>query len=226
MYPAGLSTTLPSNAGKRSPPRVRFCLGMQAEPSGTCALALVQCRELNSHRVLIHLAPLLADKELSVRVNAVRAIEKVGTDSAARLRAELASDEPQLLGSCYSSVLALEGAAAIPWVSQFLAPEDDTAVEAALSIAQTYKPEAFQSCAPPSTAPATPGSELPTLSAISLTRPQQATDWLPRSHRGGTASRYRRPRGSLPFSPVSRRPRWPSATRQALQAVREASALD
>src|SRR6201996_868122 len=30
---------------------------------GTCALALVQCRELNSHRFLIHLVPLLADKE-------------------------------------------------------------------------------------------------------------------------------------------------------------------
>jgi HEAT repeat protein len=57
---------------------------------GACALALVQCRGLNSHRVLTHLTPLLADKELPVRVNAVRAVEQVGTDSAAlllRLRA-------------------------------------------------------------------------------------------------------------------------------------------
>ena len=28
---------------------------------GTCALALVQCRELNSHRLLVHLVPLLAE---------------------------------------------------------------------------------------------------------------------------------------------------------------------
>jgi hypothetical protein len=81
---------------------------------GTCALALVQCRELNSHRVLTHLTPLFSDKELSIRVNAV---EQVGTDSAAlllRLRAELASDAPELLGACYSGVLAFEGLAAIP----------------------------------------------------------------------------------------------------------------
>jgi hypothetical protein len=77
----------------------------------------VQCRELNSYRVLAFLTPLFADKELSVTVNAARAVEQVGTDSAAlllRLRAELASDEPELLGACYSGVLGLEGASAIP----------------------------------------------------------------------------------------------------------------
>jgi hypothetical protein len=87
---------------------------------GTCALALVQCRELNSHRVLTHLTPLFADKELSVRVNVVRAVEQVGTNSAAlllRLRAELASDAPELLGACYSGVLAIEGLTAIPWAA-------------------------------------------------------------------------------------------------------------
>jgi hypothetical protein len=113
---------------------------------GTCALALVQCRDLNSHRVLTHLTPLFADKELSVRVNAVRAVEQVGTDSAAlllRLRAELASDDPELLGACYSGVLALEGPGAIPWTAQFLASEDDSAAEAAMAISQTHTPEAF-----------------------------------------------------------------------------------
>jgi hypothetical protein len=83
---------------------------------GTCALALVQCREVDSHRLLIHLIPLFVDKELPVRVDAVRAVVQVGSDSAAlllRLRAELASDEPELLGACYSGVLALEGPAAI-----------------------------------------------------------------------------------------------------------------
>jgi len=87
---------------------------------GTCALALVQCRELDSHRLLIHLVPLFADKQLPVRVDAVRAIVQVGSDSAAlllRLRAELGSDEPELLGSCYSGLLALESSAAIPWAA-------------------------------------------------------------------------------------------------------------
>ena len=78
---------------------------------GTCALALVQCRELNSHRVLMALLPLFADKEAAVQVNAVRAVEQVGDDAAAlllRLRAELGpgtgSAEPELLGACYASV--------------------------------------------------------------------------------------------------------------------------
>ena len=103
---------------------------------GTCALALVQCRELGSHRVLTHLIPLFADKELPVRVDAVRAVVQVCSDSAAlllRLRAELASDEPELLGSCYSGVLALEGPTTLPWAAKFLAPEDDAAAEAAMA---------------------------------------------------------------------------------------------
>ena len=61
---------------------------------GTCALALVQCRELDSHRLLVHLVPVLADKEPTVRVNVVRAIEQVGTDSAALLLRLLASWRP------------------------------------------------------------------------------------------------------------------------------------
>jgi hypothetical protein len=148
---------------------------------GICALALVQCREVNSHRVLTHLTPLLADKELSVRVNAARAIEQVGTDSAAlllRLRAELASDGPELLGACYAGVLALEGAAAISWVAQFLSSEDDAATEAALAIAQTHTPESFQLLRATFTRARDPWFRIAILSAIALTRQEEATDWL------------------------------------------------
>jgi hypothetical protein len=148
---------------------------------GTCALALVQCRELDSHRLLTHLTPLFADKELSVRVNVVRAVVQVGTDSAAlllRLRAELASDEPELLGSCYSGVLALEGPAAIPWAAKFLSSEDDAAAEAAMAIAQTHTPEAFQLLRTTFAKARDPWFQTVVLSAIALVRQQEATDWL------------------------------------------------
>jgi hypothetical protein len=148
---------------------------------GTCALALVQCREFNSHRVLIHLTPLFADKELTVRVNAARAVEQVGTDSAAlllRLRAELASDEPELLGACYSGVLALEGPVAIPWVAQFLPPEDDTAAEAAMALSETHTPEAFQALRAAFARARDPWFRNAVLSASALSRQQEATDWL------------------------------------------------
>jgi hypothetical protein len=159
--------------------------GGSADSAGTlrstCALALVQCRELNSHRVLTYLTPLFADKELSVRVNAVRAVEQVGTDSAAlllRLRAELGSDASEVLGACYSGVLALEDSAAIAWVAQFLRTEDDSAAEAAMAIAQTHTPEAFRLLRDTFANARDPWFRTAVLSAVALTRQQEATDWL------------------------------------------------
>jgi hypothetical protein len=148
---------------------------------GTCALALVQCRELNSHRLLAHLVPVLADKDLPVRVNVVRAIEQVGTDSAAlllRLLAELASDAPEVLGACYSGVLEIEGPSALDWVARFLRREDDPAAEAAMAIAQIRIPEAFRLLQKTFGAARDPWFRSTVLTAIALTRQQEATDWL------------------------------------------------
>jgi HEAT repeats len=148
---------------------------------GICALALVQCRGLNSHRVLTLLTPLIADKELSVRVNSARAVEQVGTDSAAlllRLRAELASDGPELLGACYSGVLAIEGPSAIAWVTKFLPPEDDAAAEAAMAIAQTHAPETFEILRTAFFRARDPWFRKAVLSAVAFTRQQEAIDWL------------------------------------------------
>jgi hypothetical protein len=147
----------------------------------TCALALVQCRELNSHRLLIHLIPLLADKELTVRVNVVRAIEQVGNDSAAlllHLLAELPSEDPELRGACFSGVLALEGPSAIDWAGRFLSGEDDSAAEAVMAIAQTHTLEAFQLLRSTFAAARDSWFRTTVLSAIALTRRQEATDWL------------------------------------------------
>lgn len=109
---------------------------------GWCATALVQCRSLSNTQVLTALTPLFADKQLTVRVNAARAVEQIGTEAAVlllRLRAELGSDEAELLGACYSGVLRLEGPSAIPWAARFINPADpdDTAAEAAFAIAET-----------------------------------------------------------------------------------------
>ncbi len=110
----------------------------------TCALALVQCRSLVEADLLAHLVELMGDKDKAVRVEVVRAIEQVGSPSAAlllRLRAVLGSDEPEVLGACYSGILRIEGASAIPWITRFLASGDDPAAEAALAIAGTHSPQ-------------------------------------------------------------------------------------
>jgi HEAT repeat protein len=148
---------------------------------GTCALALVQCRGLNSTQLLSHLTPLFADKELPVRVNAARAVEQVGSDAAMlllRLRAELASDEPELLGACYSGVLHLEGPRAIPWAAKFLPPEDDAAAEAAIAIAETRTPEAFTTLRTAYETATDHWFRSTILTAIALTRQDEAFTWL------------------------------------------------
>jgi HEAT repeat protein len=147
----------------------------------TCALALVQCRSLNSTSLLAYLAELFADKELPVRVNAARAVEQIGSDAAMlmlRLRAELASDAPELLGACYSGVLHLEGPSAIPWAAKFLSPQDDASGEAAIAIAETRTPQAFTTLQAAYQTATDHWFRATLLSAIALSRQDEAFEWL------------------------------------------------
>jgi hypothetical protein len=148
---------------------------------GTCALALVQCRGLNSTHLLTYLTPLFGDKELPVQLNAARAVEQVGSDAAMlllRLRAELPSKEPELLGACYSGVLRLEGPRAIPWAAKFLATQDDAAGEAAIAIAETRTLEAFPTLTTAYETATDHWFRTTLLTAIALTRQDEAFAWL------------------------------------------------
>jgi HEAT repeat protein len=147
----------------------------------TCALALVACRSLPEKELLTYLLELFADKDKSVRVEAVRAVEQVGSPSAAlllRLRAILAGDEPEVLGACYSGILHLDGTAAIPWLSRFIAAGDDAAAEAALAIAADRSPQAFVALRERFLHVHDPWFQGVLLSAIGLTRQQEALDFL------------------------------------------------
>jgi hypothetical protein len=150
---------------------------------GTCALALVQCRSLTDTDLFNFLIELLSDKDKSVRVEAVRAIEQVGSASAAlllRLRAILAADEPEVLGACFSGIMHIEGRSALSWVSRFLASGDDIAAEAALAIAADRSPEAFSTLHKRFLHDPQPDPWFRSvlLSAISLTRQPEALDFL------------------------------------------------
>jgi HEAT repeat protein len=159
--------------------------GGQSDTAGTlratCALALVQCRSLTDADLLGHLIELLGDKEKAVRAEAARAIEHVGSPSAAlllRLRAAIGSDEPEVLGACYGGILRIEGVSAIPWIGRFLAPADDSAAEAALAIAGTHSPEGFNSLRASFAKAGDPGWRSVLLSAIALTRQDEALEFL------------------------------------------------
>jgi HEAT repeat protein len=147
----------------------------------TCALALVACRSLPERELLTYLLELFTDNDKSVRVEAVRAVEQVGSSSAAlllRLRAILAGDEPEVLGACYSGILHIDGTAAIPWLSRFLAAGDDAAAEAALAIAADRSPEAFVALRERFLHEHDPWFQGVLLSAIGLTRQQEGLDFL------------------------------------------------
>jgi len=147
----------------------------------TCALALVQCRTLPEADLLAYLIELLGDKDKTVRGEVARAIEQVGSPSAAlllRLRAVLGSDEPEVMGACYSGVLSIEGVTAIPWVARFLEAADDSAAEAALAIASTRSPEAFEALRARLLDQSDPWFRSVVLSAIALTRQEAALEFL------------------------------------------------
>jgi len=147
----------------------------------TCALALVQCRCFAETDLLAHLLDLLADKDKAVRLEIMRAIEQVGSPAASlllRLRAVLGSDEPEVLGACYSGILRLEGVRAIPWVAGFLASADDTGGEAALAMAATHSPEALNALRERFADAKDPWWRSVLLSAIALTRLDAATEFL------------------------------------------------
>jgi HEAT repeat protein len=148
---------------------------------GTCALALVQCRSLAEAPLLAHIVELFADKEKSVRVEAARAVEQVGSPSASlilRLRAVLGTDEPEVLGACYGGILRIEGGSAIPWVGRFLATGDDAAAEAALAIAGNHSPRGFTLLRDRFDGESDPWFLSVLLSAIALTRQDEAMEFL------------------------------------------------
>jgi HEAT repeat protein len=147
----------------------------------TCALALVQCRALTNDDLLRYLVDLLADPDKTVRSEVARAIEQVGAPSASlllRLRAALGNDEPEVLGACYAGVLRLEGAGAIEWVARFLPRGDDAAGEAALSIAGTHSPRAFDALRKSLDDSPDPWFRSVLFSAIALTRQDGAMEFL------------------------------------------------
>ena len=115
-----------------------------AELRGSCALALVAC-SLPREAILIHLADVLADPEMRVRVDAARAIAQLpGQDGILMLRvkAQAGDKEPAVIGQCFLSLLGIDPRPSIPFVARFLtAAEEDLRYEAASALGEC--PEAI-----------------------------------------------------------------------------------
>jgi HEAT repeat protein len=148
---------------------------------GACTHALVDCPGISDADLLALLLEPFTDADKTVRVEAARAIGQVGGLSAAlllRLRALLASDEPEVLGAVYSALLALEATRAIPLVAAALKASDDQAAEAAFALADLRSPEAFAALFARFHAGADSWFASVLLRAIALTRLPEAMDFL------------------------------------------------
>ena len=84
-------------------------------------------------------------RNVSVRVEAVRALAQLGEMAVAvlRLRALIPGEDPEVLGQCFTALLAIERDRAIPFVAAFLEPGDDPAGEAAFALAEMRNPAAL-----------------------------------------------------------------------------------
>ena len=87
------------------------------ELRAVCAMGLASTTYPNKLRELVNL---LVDREWQARAGAVRAIAAVGSDAAAlllRFKALSGDKEPEVLSECFSGLLAIEGAEALPLVN-------------------------------------------------------------------------------------------------------------
>jgi hypothetical protein len=147
---------------------------------GTCAHALVACNGVDNQELLIILLDPLVDKDKSVRVEAVRALAQLGAMAVAvlRLRALISGEDPEVLGQCFTALLAIERDGAIPFVARFLEAGDDPAAEAAFALAEMRNPAALAVLLARQKESADPWFGGVLFSAIALTRLPEGVDFL------------------------------------------------
>jgi HEAT repeat protein len=148
---------------------------------GNSALALVACRDLSDFALLSHLIEILVDRDKTVRVEAARAIGRLNRPEAGlllRLRALSGDEEPEALGACLSALLSVEGRAGIDFVARFLEASGDEGEEAALALGLMRTPESFQVLKARWERERDATFAAVLLSAIALTRQQEAVDFL------------------------------------------------
>jgi hypothetical protein len=115
------------------------------ELRGLCALALVR---IGYSDALAELADLLADRQPHARAAAARALGLRGGDGAVallRFKARLGDDEPDVLCECLTGLLAAAPRASLAFVVGFLEARNEAVAEAAaLALAASRRPEAFE----------------------------------------------------------------------------------
>ena len=156
-----------------------FVLDTATALRGKCILALIECRDLSDTALLSHLLELLVDPDKTVRAEAANGIGRINRPEAAlllRLRALTGDEEPEVIGACFSALLAIESEAAIGFVARFLERDQYVAEEAALALGLMRNPKAFQVLKSHYEQSPSPAPTL--LTAMALSRQDEAIDFL------------------------------------------------
>ncbi len=88
-----------------------------------CSLGVLQCTDLLRDDKLLHLTRGLTDALAAVRLDVARALEEVGGRESIlllRLKARMGDKDSTVTGQAFHSLLGVEGAAAIPFVNEFI----------------------------------------------------------------------------------------------------------
>jgi len=108
-----------------------------------CALAIARINHAEAHYIL---ADMLVDKEVGVRIAAVKALAFLGTsesDVMLRLKA-IVGDSDAVLGECLIALMKMSPARSLEFVMRYFEGHGDTAMEsAAMAIAGSRLPESL-----------------------------------------------------------------------------------
>lgn len=155
---------------------------------GTCLLALVACPDVERGEALRCFVDALTEPAHTIRIEAARALGQMAGDEGAlvlRLKARLGDESAAVIGQVFDSLLAIEGARALPFLAWFLKRADEPAEEAALALGSSRLEGAFDLLRQAWEAARDRQFRAVLLRAISLSRLDAAFDWLVKLVREG-----------------------------------------
>ena len=145
-----------------------------ADLRAVCAMGLVNSTYPDKLRELVML---MADPAWPARSGAIRAVAAVGGESAAlllRLKACVGDKEPEMMSDCFTALLAVEGAPAVPLVVSF-APKSEAAI---LALGACRLAEAIQALRDLFTRSADPETRRTILLSLATSRSEAAIEYL------------------------------------------------
>jgi HEAT repeat protein len=157
--------------------------GGQADSAASLrAAALIALGRIGADEDLALLVDSLADPEKEVRIAAAQALTCFEAQTASlllRLKLRLGDGDPEVLSECFSSLLVIDPRAYLPFVCNFLRPENQAYCEAAvLALGKSRLPEALQELTSCWQRVISTGLREQVLLAISMLRLPAAIDYL------------------------------------------------